>query len=60
MTMRAVAKSWSIVKPGATRPYKTAVNEGTCLGKSRPAGKTLHMTPIAVPVFNMLPRPVRV
>ena len=43
-----------------TRPYETAVNDGTCLGSRMPAGKTLHMTPIAVPVLSMLPMPVRV
>ena len=59
-TILAVAKSCSSGKPGATRPYRTAVNDGTCLGKSGPAGKTLHITPIAVPVLSMLPRPVRV
>ena len=39
---------------------RTAVNDGTCLGSRMPAGRTLHITPIAVPVLSMLPMPVRV
>ena len=40
--------------------YDTEVNEGTCLGRRIPAGRTLHITPMAVPVLSMLPMPVRV
>ena len=36
------------------------MNEGTCLGRRIPAGRTLHITPMAVPVLSMLPMPVRV
>ena len=45
-------------KPSRNSPFHQFMNDGTCFGANRPAGKSWLKTPTLVPVLSKVPSPV--
>ena len=58
MTTWAVSMADSSDQSIVSSPHITLQKDGMCLGSKRPLGRTIVITPIELPVLNMLSREI--